>query len=240
MLRAPEVKMAWGMSFVVTAVVGASLLFRSSLAIPNTLKPFLLPLVMAFSMLTLVQFLANQFGFDRDGFRSLVLSPANRQAILLGKNLAALPIVVCSGLFWLVVLTIWLRLSIFIALAGLFQIASLSLIAGMCGNLLSIYVPYRIQPASLKPTKVSGAVGIVVVVSQLLFPVLMFPIFLPPLAELLCRVTGVAAAVPIDLFLSIALALLTVFLYWQLLPLLGQLLQKRETRILELVTAEIE
>jgi ABC-2 type transport system permease protein len=40
----------------------------------------------------LVQFLANQFGLDRDGFRSLILSPADRRLILLGKNLASLPV----------------------------------------------------------------------------------------------------------------------------------------------------
>ncbi len=239
-LRAPEVKMAWGMSFVVTAIVGGSIFFRSSARVPNSLKPFLLPLVMAFALLTLVQFLSNQFGFDRDGFRAFVLSPARRRAILLGKNLAALPIVTCSGLFWLVVISIWLRLSMFTVLAGLFQIASMSLIAGICGNLLSIYMPYRIQAASLKPTKVSGAVGIVMALSQLLFPLLMFPVFLPPLAELLCRIGGIAPAIPINLLLSIGLAVLIALIYWELLPSLGNLLQQRERRILELVTAEIE
>jgi ABC-2 type transport system permease protein len=240
MLRAPEVKMAWTMSFVVTAIVGASILLRSSSRVPDGLKPFLLPLVMGLSLLTLVQFLSNQFGFDRDGFRTFVLSPANRREILLGKNLAALPMIACSGLFWLIALTIWLRLSVFTALTGFFQIASMTLIAGSCGNLLSIYLPYRIQAASLKPTKVSGPIGIAMVLSQLIFPLLMFPVFVPPLVELLCRMGGVATAFPINLLLSIGLVLLIAFIYWLTLPLFGRLLQQRETRILELVTAEIE
>jgi hypothetical protein len=36
------------------------------------------------------------------------------------------------------------------------------------------------------------------------------------------------------------LALLAALLYWQLLPSLGRMLQRRETRILEIVTAEVE
>ena len=49
----------------------------------------------------LVQFLANQFGFDRDGFRALILSPADRRLILLGKNLAACRSAPCFGILLL-------------------------------------------------------------------------------------------------------------------------------------------
>ncbi len=39
-----------------------------------------------------VQLMANQFGFDRDGFRVFVLCAAPRRDILLGKNLAFVPV----------------------------------------------------------------------------------------------------------------------------------------------------
>src|SRR5204863_1492055 len=88
MLRAPEVKMAWGTSFIVTVILGASVLLRAAPTIPAPAKPFIVTGAMAFSFLMLVQFLANQFGFDRQGFRAFVLSPVDRRFILLGKNLA--------------------------------------------------------------------------------------------------------------------------------------------------------
>ena len=47
---------------------------------------------MAFVLLGVVQMMANQFGFDRDGFRVFVLSAAPRRDILLGKNLAFAPL----------------------------------------------------------------------------------------------------------------------------------------------------
>src|ERR1700752_150455 len=82
LLRAPEVKMAWASSFVVTVILGASLFLRSASNIPDVVKPFMVIGSMAFSIFMLVQFLANHFGFDRDGFRALILSPVERRLIL--------------------------------------------------------------------------------------------------------------------------------------------------------------
>ena len=92
LLRAPEVKMAWATSILVPLIVGGSLLFRSTVTFPEAAKPFMATGAVVFSVFMLVQFFANQFGFDRDGFRALVLSPVDRRLILLGKNLACLPV----------------------------------------------------------------------------------------------------------------------------------------------------
>jgi hypothetical protein len=46
--------------------------------------------------------------------------------------------------------------------------------------------------------------------------------------------------VPVNLILSAALAALTALAYWQALGPLGRLLQRRETGILGVVTAEVE
>jgi len=48
------------------------------------------------------------------------------------------------------------------------------------------------------------------------------------------------AAVPINLLLSIALAGLAAFAYWQALPAMGRLLQRRDRRILERITEAVE
>jgi ABC-2 type transport system permease protein len=240
MLRAPEVKMAWASSFFVTLIIGASFLLRSPPKIPEAAKPFIATGAVVFSIFMLVQFFANQFGFDRDGFRALVLSPAPRRLILLGKNLACLPAGAGFGLFLLALLSVWLRLSPIVLLAALLQLASLLLLAGLVGNLLSILAPYRIQPGSMKPTKMPGLAMLLMVLCHLFFPLAMLPVFLPPLAELLWRQAGWPAAVPVNLLLSVVIAALIGLAYWQALGPLGRLLQRRETKILAIVTVEVE
>lgn len=240
MLRAPEIKMAWASSFLVPLIVGASFLFRGPAKIPDAPKPFIATAAVMFSIFMLVQFLSNQFGFDRDGFRALILSPADRRLVLLGKNLASLPVAAVFGLMLLTLICLWLRPPILTVAATLIQIPAVVLIAGLAGNLLSIVVPYRIQPGSMKPTKMPGLAMLVMVVCNLLFPAVMAPVFVAPLAELLWRNAGWPASVPINLLLSAALAALMAFVYWQLLDPLGRLLQRRETKILNVVTVEVE
>jgi nitrate/nitrite transporter NarK len=46
--------------------------------------------------------------------------------------------------------------------------------------------------------------------------------------------------VPVNLILSVLLAMLVAFAYWQTLGPLGRLLQRRETKILDVVTVEVE
>jgi hypothetical protein len=240
MLRAPEVKIAWGTSILVTLVVGGSMVFRAAPKIPELAKPFIATGVVAFSIFMMVQFLANQFGFDRDGFRALVLSPADRRLILIGKNLACLPASGGFGVMLLALITVWLRLPPLALLAALFQLVALLLLVGLVGNLLSILVPYRIQAGSMKPTKMPGLAMVVMMICHMLFPVAMVPAFVPPLAGLLWQKAGWSNMVPVNLLLSIALAVLTGLAYWQTLGPLGRLLQRRETKILGVVTVEVE
>jgi len=78
------------------------------------------------------------------------------------------------------------------------------------------------------------------VLCQLLFPVVMLPVLVPPLLELLWLKVGGPVFVPVNLLLSILLAGLAAVLYWQMLEPLGRLLQRREVKILNTVTAEQE
>jgi hypothetical protein len=240
LLRAPEVKMAWGSSLLVPLLVGGTMLFRQQLQIPETAKPFIATGAVAFSMFMLAQFLSNQFGFDRDGFRSLILSPANRKLILLGKNLACLPVGAGFSLLLLGLISIRLKPSPGLLAAVLLQLAALLMLAGLVGNLLSILVPYRIQPGSMKPTKMPGLAVLLMLVCHLLLPIAMAPVFLPALLEFLWRNAGWSAAVPVNFILSLALAGVASLAYWQALGPLGRLLQRRETKILGIVTVEVE
>ena len=240
MLRAPEVKMQWGSSVVVTVLVGAPLLFRSGSSLPAAAGPFVATGIVIFSMFMMVGFVVNQFGFDRDGFRAFVLSPIDRRMILVGKNLAALPAAVASASLLLLIVTVWLGLSPLVFLATLCQ-----LVIGLClwaigGNLLSILVPYRIQPGSMRPTKMPALAMVLLVVSQMAMPIAMSPAFLPPFAGWLSERAGGPSAAVVNLGLSLALALILVAVYKASIAPMGRLLLSRERQILETVSVDVE
>jgi hypothetical protein len=81
---------------------------------------------------------------------------------------------------------------------------------------------------------------LVLVACQLFFPMTMSPAFTPPAAQLLWVWLGGSARVPVSLLLSMLLACAAAAVYGLSLPPLGRLLQRRETAILGLVTAEVE
>lgn len=237
MLRAPEVKMAWATAFIVMVIIGASVLVRNAPEIPAAAKPLVITGAMVLTIFMLIQFLANQFGFDREGFRAFVLSPVERRLILLGKNLATWPVGAVTGLVILMLLSIWLHLPLLAVLAGILQLATLLLLGSLAGNLLSILSPFKIQAGSMKPTKMPALAMLTMVVFQMLFPLVALPLFIPPLLEWLWLLAGWPAAVPVNLILSAGLLGLVIVVYRHSLHPLGRLLQQRELRILNTVTA---
>ncbi len=240
LLRAPEVKMALGSSMISLLFVGAMIFLRSPPTLSDMTKPFIATGVETFSTFILVQFFANQFGFDRDGFRSLILSPAERRLILLGKNLAILPIGLGFGSILLALVSVWLHLPPLAVVAALFQLITLLLIASIGGNLLSILMPFRIQPGTMKPTKMPGLAMFVMILCQFLLPIAMAPAFAPPLLAWLWHRADLPAFVPVNLICSALLCGGLVLIYWQALTPLGRLLQRREAKILGVVTVEVE
>jgi hypothetical protein len=240
LLRAPEVKMAWASSFIVTLILGGTFLFRSTGNVAEAWKPFIATASVVFPVFFLAQFFGNQFGFDRDGFRSLMLSPADRRLILLGKNLAAVPVGVTFGALLVVLTAFRLHLPPLTVLATMCQLASVLLMAAIAGNLLSIMIPYRIQPGTMKPTKLPALAMVLLMLCQMLFPTAMLPVFAGPLLELLWHHLGWPGLVPVNLLASALLLGLMTTIYWQLLAPLGRLLQRRETKILAVITVEVE
>jgi len=240
LMRAPEVKMALATNFLMLLIFGAMVFGRRSAGPGGEIKPFIVTGAIVFVLLGMSQLMFNQFGFDRGGFRQLVLLPAPRKWILLGKNLAFAPIALGTGLITLVLATLALRVSVVVLLAAALQLAAAFLLVSMAGNLLSVLVPHRITPGSLKRTKTSATTTLLIFVSRLLFPTAMIPLFIPPALGLLAsRVTSLPAA-PVNLLLSAVLAGLLALLYKLSLTPLGELLQRREKQILEIVTQEVE
>ena len=240
LFRAPEVKMAWGTSLIVTIILGFTFFFRTTPNLPDAVKPFIATGSLVLPVFFLAPFFGNLFGFDRDGFRSLILSPVDRRLILLGKNLAGLPVGAVLGALLITLTAVRLQLPWLIFLATLCQLASLLMIAGLAGNLLSILVPYRIQPGTMKPTKLPGLAMLVLVLFQMIFPMAMLPVFFGPLLEFLWQHWDMPAFVPVNFIFSALFCCLMAFVYWVTLTPMGNLLQRRETKILGVITVEVE
>lgn len=239
-LRAPEVKVAlFGQA--VMAAVFAFILFRPLAGVatrfPSSASG---PLLAMLALIGSSQILFNQFGFDRDGFRSTVLAPVARKDLLFGKTLAAFPLVAGVGFLILLLGGIFRILS-----APAFASAALVLAAGFflfatLGNWLSIIAPYKVVAGSLKKTKTPPKVGLFLSLGLLLSPTVGAVMFFPTLAEILLRPLFPGFAPYLNVMASMALLGTAAGLYFLLLPPLGRLLERREKEILAAVTREIE
>ena len=238
--RAPEVKMVLGTNFIMLLIFGTMIFVRRAANIGDNFRPFVATGAVVFMFLSLSQLMYNLFGFDRGGFRQLVLLPVPRKQILLGKNLAFLPVAAGIGVIFLVFVKIAMGLSFVIVIAAGLQLLAAFLLLSMVGNLISVLVPYRVAPGSLKPTKSSMKTTILIIVSRIFFPIFMAPIFFPPAMGLLFSSVGWLPAAPVNLLFSAALLALLALFYRLSLGPLGDLLQRREKEILQVVTKEVE
>ena len=238
--RAPEVKMMMAMNFVMLLIFGTMIFVRRSANISDNFRPFIATGAIVFMFLSLSQLMFNLFGFDRAGFRQLVLLPTPRKQILLGKNLAFLPVAAGIGIIFLLLVKIVMGISFVIVIAAGLQLLAAFLLLSMAGNLISVLVPYRVAPGSLKHSKSSTKTGFLIFISRMFFPMIMAPIFFPPAMGMLWSKVGWLPAAPVNLFFSAALLALLAFFYRLSLGPLGELLQRREKEILEVVTKEVE
>jgi hypothetical protein len=240
MSRAPEVKMALVTSFIMLIVFAALMFSGGARKIPEAAKPFIATGSVSFVFLSMLQLMFNQFGVDRDGFRSLVLLPVRRDHILLGKNLSYLPIAIGVGTIFLILLSCAGRIPLMAGFAAFLQMLTAFCLVSVIGNALSIVVPYRVAAGALKPTKVSAKTTLLIFASHLCFPLAMLPIFLPAGLAFLCESMGWMPWLPINLIFSMVLLMATAAVYWGTLGYFGALLQRRERTILHAVTQEVE
>jgi ABC-2 type transport system permease protein len=240
LMRAPEVKMMLGTNFIMLLIFGTMIFVKRSVKIGESFKPLIATGAIVFMCLGLSQLMFNLFGFDRGGFRQLVLLPTPRKQILLGKNLAFLPVVIGIGAIFLLIVKIATGISFVIVIASGLQLLAAFLLLSMAGNLISVLVPYRIAAGSLKPTKCSTKTNVLIFLSRMFFPLFLAPIFFPPVMGLLWSHLDWLPAAPTNLLVSAVLLALLVFFYRLSLNPLGSLLQQREKEILQIVTQEVE
>jgi hypothetical protein len=239
LLRAPEAKIALLTPIFMVIIFGA-LFAQQSNPWPEAPRPLPGFAAIAMTLLGLVQLAGNQFGFDRDGFRVFVLCAAPRRDILLGKNLAFLPIVFTMAVPMIALVQVFQPLRIDHLLALLPQMITMFLSFCVGANCLSILAPLRVAPGAMKAANVKGVAVLLHLAFVFIFPLLLAPALLPLGVEAVLDVLGVLHGWPICLLLSLVECAIVVVLYRLVLTLEGQLLQAREQRILELVTGKGE
>ena len=238
--RAPEVKMGLATNVLIFAVMGAGLLLRRGGALPQAAGPFAAAGAVAVTFVGLTQLMFNQFGFDRAGFRTLVLAPAPRRLVLLGKNLALLPIALAVFVIYLTLITVLARLGVLEILSAVLEAGGAFLLLSAIGNFVSIISPYRVPAGSMRPAKTKGVTQLLVFVTHMLFPLALAPVFIPAGLGLLSSRLGWLPGEVVTPLCALLMAAACATLYWQTLEPLGNLLQQREQRILEAVTQEVE
>lgn len=238
-LRAPETKVMLLMP-ILLGVLFASSLFRAPANAAEILRPFAGVGAICLSLFGILQLTANQFGFDRDGFRVYVLSAVPRRDILLGKNLACLPLslIISSIMITVVQIARPMRIDHFVALAP--QFVSMFLLFSMLMNLSSIYAPMPVAAGSLKPAQSKLIPALVqMLLFSLLFPLTQAFTLLPLGIEALLHWQKVATGVPVALLLALGQCAANTVLYYFVLGVQGRLLQDREQKILETVTNRV-
>jgi ABC-2 type transport system permease protein len=193
-----------------------------------------------FTFFGLIPQMTNLFGFDRDGFRALVLSPARRRDVLLAKNLALMPVALILGLAMLGALTIVAHLPVLQLAAGICKLLAVFMLLSVIGNFVSVWAPYRVTAGSLKPTKPPAKTVLLIMLTQFLFPVAMIPIFIPPVLGLVSEKLGGWPAPLVDSLGSLCLIAVAMIFYWLSLDGLGNMMERREQKILLAVSKEVE
>jgi ABC-2 type transport system permease protein len=236
LLRSPESKIMLLTPVLLGAVFG-SMVLRSPNSGSDSVRTLLAIGAIGLSLFGTLHLMANQFGFDRDGFRVFVLCAAPRRDILLGKNLAFAPLVLGMAVILLTIVQVVRPMRWDHFLSMLPQSISMFLLFCILMNLISIYAPMHIAAGSLKPTTpklVPMLLQMVMVIC--LFPLTEAPTLLPLAIEAVLEWQGLTARAPICLVLSLAQCAAVVFIYRRSLNWQGDLFQAREQRILDTVT----
>jgi hypothetical protein len=237
--RAPEVKLLLLSPIGIVVVFGA-LFLRGGVEMPEAFRPLAAYGAMVTILFSFSQLVGNQFGYDRNGFRIFMLSPVPRREILLGKNLALVPLLFGLGAPVVAVVTIFIPLRYDQLLALPFQFVSMFLIYCMAANLLSILAPMPVAVGSLKPLTPKMVPMLLHMIFMLAMPIALTPVLAPWGIAAALEALDLSWSMPIYPVLAVLecaaiIGLFRVVLRWE-----GDLLQTREQQILEAVVAKAE
>lgn len=237
-MRAPELRMVFASQFIMIIVFGSVFGRNSGMLSEAGLFAPVIPGIIMLTLFGLMQLFGNQFGYDRQAFRCLVLLPASRRAVLLAKNLAVVPASAVLIVLFLVALTAFGLLNPLEAVGGAALWLAAYLLMSTYGNLLSIIIPFRVNPGALRQTPRDGKKMFQAMLLQFATPLVLGPIWLP-LAAYYIGGEG-PWAVGLATMLIVVVVGVAALVYWLTLTPLARLLETRERAILEEVTREVE
>lgn len=238
LLRAPEVKLLLLSPIIIIVVLGG--MFLRGVDAPEPIRPLAAFGAMAAILFSISQLAANQFGYDRAGFRIFVLSPIPRREILLGKNLALAPLLVVLACPVLAAAAFAFHLRFDQVLALPFQFTAMFLIYAMAANLLSILAPMPVAAGSLKPLTPKVVPMLLHMVFVFAMPIALAPVLLPWGIEAGLEALGWSTPIPLAFILILAECAALVGIFRVVLSCEGALLQRRERQILEAVVTKAE
>ncbi len=236
--RHPIVRMQLIAPFLVAAILFTVYVVRTDglLDLPAIARNTIPTAALAWPLLHGSMFFANIFGADGNGFRSLILLPTPRRKYILGKNLAHAALFGTPMLLFAVLASAVVRPEPLALLIALISAVYVLLLISACGNLLSLYAPFKVSSDSMRgagnnPKAVLGAF-------LLLF---LLPLVLGP--PLLCAIIDAGLAhlypgwwFPSGVVLAVVFAGLAFLIYRRVLTVCERLLAAREPIILEALT----
>ena len=236
--RHPVVRMQLIAPFLVAAILFTLYVVRTDgfPNLPAIVRNAIPTAALAWPLLNGSVFFANIFGADGNGFRSLILLPTPRRKYILGKNIAHAALFGVPTVLFAILAFAVVRPEPLALLIALINAVYALLLISACGNLISLYMPFKISSDSMRgagnnPKAVLGA---------FLF-LFLLPLVLGP--PLLCAVIDGGLAhlypgwwFPSGVLLAVVFAGLALLTYRKALVACERLLAAREPKILEAVT----
>ena len=144
------------LSPIILVLVFGSIFLSHAVEPPVAARPLMAVGATAMVLVSMIQFVGNQFGFDRGGFRVYVLSAAPRRDILLGKNLAAAPLALGMSMVLVSVLQVLCPMRFDYLAAALPEVVVMYLLFCVVANWMSIYSPMGIRRGRFGPPTRKG------------------------------------------------------------------------------------
>ncbi|HLQ79126.1 MAG TPA: ABC transporter permease, partial [Terriglobia bacterium] len=197
MMRAPESKMVLISPVILLLFFGTSIL-RMSVNPSEFARPLMATAVLLMILFGTTSLGMNQFAFDRSGFRNFVLSSVSRREILLGKNLAMIPVTLGLAVVAVILFQYFVPMRIDHFIAVLMQMITMYLLDCLYANFLSIVNPHAVASGSLRPAgKQTGKMFLYGLLTFVLFPMALAPSMIPLGAEYLFHLAGWYSGVPV-------------------------------------------
>ena len=236
LLRMPELKTILATPIYLVGCLGGIfyLAVENLQNLSEAIHPIIVLGIMSLAGLMQLMLVENQFNLDSERFKRYLLLPCDRAQLLIGNNLAASPFALVFGGILLTLTQFFIPISIPNLIATVAQYLSVCTVISLIGNGVAIFFPINSNQSKFAQAKHE-------IVSQFLLPVLLgpivsIPIYIPFLMSFIFRAFGWANGDIVYLIASIGILAIVILAYRKAISKQADQLQKRETRILDIIT----